>query len=180
MIVKKKFKLIDDSKEELFLHEMSKDAYVLKEYNGEEYIFEESDQVYYYLNEFFYKELSNYEIKVYAKKGYDLVCVYKSVKVGYYYFFKSINPINDYDRNLEDKHALVLASKQRVDRFSLVVFTASFTLFSYWYFTTKNELYIIILLLIVLLGGYYGNIYLNTIKRLAEYTKIILREKEEE
>lgn len=172
MEIKKSFKLVYDYKEEEFLHEQSEKGFNLVKYDGKVYTFEASNEILYYLVEFSYKELSNYEIKLYAKKGYNFVLVYKAEK-GYYYFFSRKEPVNDLDRELKDRHALLYFSKQRVDRFSSVIFIASFGLFSYWYFTSYKEIYIFLLLLTALMGGYFGYIYLETIKRLSVYTKII-------
>lgn len=171
--LKKKFKLVEDYKEEKFLNEQSEAGYQFKSLSQNTYAFEEKDELNYYLIEFFFKELSNFQIKTYAKKGYELVYRLDSEVKGYYYFFKSKTPINDDDRNLKDRYQLLLNSKTRVDRFTSVIFLSSFTLFSYLYFKTYNHLYIIILFLIILLGSYFGYYYLETIKKLSEYVKMI-------
>ncbi len=175
MQIKKKFKLVQDYLEEDFLNKQSEQGYELQSYDGVHYTFTNSNEKVYYLVEFYFNKLSTYEIKMYAKKGYSLIIEYEAVDQGYFYFFKSSNPVNDLDRNLKDRHALLVKSKQRVDRFSSIIFVAAFSLFTYWYFTTDNQLYIFLLLLTVLMGGYFGHIYLTTIKRLSDYVKIIER-----
>lgn len=173
MKIKKRFKLIDDEKEEAFLNELSKQGYLLKEYDGEHYHFVQTSQLHYYLIEYFNKALSKKAINDYHIKGYKLQNIYKSKVEGYYYFFTSKNEIVATDRRLLDRYQLLLNSKKRVDRFSAVIFVASFLLFSYFYFKTYNLVYIFILLLIVLLGGFFGHVYLETIKRLSYYAGIL-------
>lgn len=179
MNIKKKFKLLEDNREEAFLNEQSEAGYQFKSLSQNNYEFEEKDELNYYLVEFYFKELSNFQIKTYAKKGYDLVYRFDSEVKGFYYFFKSKVPVCDEDRNLEDRYQLLLNSKTRVDRFTAVIFLSSFTLFSYLYFKTYNHLYIIILFLIILLASYFGYYYLETIKKLSEYVRMIEKGEED-
>lgn len=179
MEVKKKFKLVDDKKEEAFLNDLSKQGYILEHFDGETYKLKESNEEVYYLIEFFYKELSNYEIKNYNKLGYQLVATFKSAVRGYYYYFVSKDPVNDLDRQLLNRYENLLKSKTRVDRFTSIIFVSTFGLFTFLYFKSGSQLYIFILLLIVLLGGYFGSIYLETIKRLSEYSEILLKKEGE-
>lgn len=179
MEVKKKFKLIDDIKEEEFLNEKSREGYLLDKYDGETYYFKESDKKVFYLIEFFYKHLSSHEVKVYKKKGYDLLYVFESDAKGYYYYFISKEKVKDLDRNLKDRYQNLLASKTRVDRFTSIIFISTFSLFTFLYFKSGEQVYIMVLLLTVLLGGYFGNIYIETIKRLSEYSEILLKKEGE-
>ncbi len=174
MKVKKKFKLIDDTIEEEFLNDLSKQGYLLHDYDGEYYQFIKQGTQHYYLIEFFFKELSNYDLKRYEKKGYTLIFKFNSKAKGYYYYFVSKNEINANDRNLKDRYQNLLNSKTRVDRFTSIIFVSTFGLFSFLYFKSGSEVYIFILLLIVLLGGYFGHIYIETIKKLSEYSKILI------
>lgn len=179
MIVKKKFKILENDLEEAFLNEQSENGFLLKDYDGKTYTFEPSTTRVYYMVEYFFNELSQYEINQYKKRGYKLQFTYVSSVKGFYYFFISKNEVNDLHRNLLDKYQQLLNSKHRTDKFSLTVFFSTFLLFSYLYFKSYDPIYIIILLLIVLLSGYYGNLYLKMVKKLSEYTKILtLKESE--
>lgn len=179
MKIKKKFKLIEDQEEELFLNEQALQGYELIEYDGKEYSFKKTNDLYYYLIEYSIKELTSYDLRQREKRGLLLAVKYKSQAQGYYYFFKSKEEIKDEDRMYKDRYQLLLNSKQRVDRFSAVIFVSSFTLFSYFYFKTMNRVYIIVLLLIVLLGAYFGYTYIETIKKLSEYSEILLEREDE-
>ena len=174
MEVKRKFKLVDNFKEEAFLNDLNKEGYLLTAFDGETYKFEKTEKEYYYLIEFFYDKMSDEEITDYKKLGYTLLLTFKSVVRGYYYFFVSRNEVVEDHRQLKDRYENLLKSKQRVDRFTSVIFVATFSLFTYLYFKSRNEIYIMVLLLIVLLGGYFGHIYIETIKRLNEYAQIIV------
>lgn len=175
MEVKKKFKLVDNYKEEAFLNDLNKEGYLLTAFDGETYKFEKTDKKYYYLIEFFYNKLSDEEITNYKKLGYTLLVTFKSVVSGYYYyFFVSRNEVVEQDRQLKDRYENLLKSKQRVDRFTSIIFVATFSLFTYLYFKSRNEIYTMVLLLIVLLGGYFGHIYIETIKRLNQYAQNIV------
>ena len=134
MEVKKSFKLVEDKKEEAFLNELNKQGYLLNEFDGETYQFIKTDEKYYYLIEFFYKELTAYEIKQYSKLGYELVTTFKSAVKGYYYYFVSNTEVLDQDRQLEDRYHNLLKSKTRVDRFTSIIFMSTFILFTYLYF----------------------------------------------
>lgn len=173
LVVKKKFKLIDDLAEEAFLNKLNVDGYLLNSYDGQQYQFTKTEKQYYYLIEFFFKKLSEQKIKDYEDLGYKLILKYDSKAKGYYYYFVSKHTIKDIDRSLVDRYKNLLNSKIRVDRFTSVIFVSVFGLFSFLYFKSQSEVYIFILLLVVLLGGYFGHIYLETIKRLSEYTKIL-------
>lgn len=176
MKVKKRFKLVEDTNEEEFLNTLNQDGYILEAYDGETYTFKESTLKGYYLVEFFYKELKKHEIKKYEKLGYKHLCTFKSQVKGYYYYFINKNPVLDKHRQLEDRYENLLKSKTRVDRFTAVIFASTFVFFTYLFFKTMNQLYIFILLLIVLLGGYFGHTYIETIKRLDAYAKLIVGE----
>ena len=174
MEVKKKFKLIDDKKEEAFLNDMSQKGYLLDSYDGKVFKFKKSSQKFYYLIEFFYKELTAFEKRAYEKKGYKHLYTFKSAKNGYYYYFARKEEVEELDRNLKDRYKNLLETKTRVDRFTSVIFVSTFSLFTFLYFKSKSEIYIIILLLVTLLGGYFGHIYIETIKKLSNYSKILL------
>lgn len=178
MKVKKKFKLIDDKIEEEFLNDLSGQGYLLNDYDGEFYHFVNDDKQHYYLIEFFFKELSNYDLKQYEKNDYKLILKFNSKAKGYYYYFVSKNIVDDNDRDLKDRYQNLLNSKTRVDRFTSIIFVSTFGLFTFLYFRSGSELYIFILLLIVLLGGYFGHIYIETIKKLSEYSKILIDKEE--
>ncbi len=134
MKVKKKFKLIDYIKEEAFLNAYSNEGYILEKYDGTYYYFKESKNQYYYLIEFFKDKLSEKQLKEYNKLNYNLLYIYSSQKLGYYYFFIRNIKVEDKDRNLTDRYFQLLDSKKRVDRFTFVIFASSFLLFSYFYF----------------------------------------------
>ena len=51
MKIKKKFKLIEDHEEELFLNEQALQGYELINYDGKEYSFKKTNEHYYYLIE---------------------------------------------------------------------------------------------------------------------------------
>ncbi len=173
MDVKKKFKLVEDLEEEEFLNHYSKEGYILKSYDGITYHFEVDDRLVYYLVEFYFKELSTFEIRNYEKRGFHLVAIFTLESNGYYYYFVSDRKIMDSDRNVKDRHQKLLNSKTRVDRFSSIILMSSFLLFSYQYFKTYNRAYIVVLLFIVILTAYYGYFYIETIKKLRYYFEII-------
>lgn len=172
----KKFKIYEDLLEEEYLNNQSKQGYKLVGYDGKTYTFEKSEQSYYYLVEFFFNELSNYELKQYAKRNINLVLKYPSQKKGLYYFFASDQPIAASDRNLKDRYQQLLNSKHRTDKFSLVILFSSFTFFSYLYFKSADSIYLLLLILILALGIIYARVYLQIIKRLSEYLRILEKE----
>lgn len=174
MEVKKTFKLVDDYKEEAFLNDLNKDGYLLESYNGEKYKLVKTDKEVCYLIEFFYKELDNTDLRKYKRLGYQHLYTFKSTVKGYYYYFISEEPVVDDHRQLKDRYENLLYSKTRVDRFTAIIFASTFVLFTYLFFKTMNQVYIFVLLLIVLLGGYFGHTYIETIKRLDVYAKLML------
>lgn len=180
MEVKKKFKLVEDKDEEVFLNDLNDQGYLLESFDGEKYILKETEKQVNYLIEFFYQELSNYEIRSYEKLGYKLIYTFKSTVKGYYYYFVTSGQVIDQDRQLKDRYQNLLKSKTRVDRFSAIIFASTFVFFTWLYFNSGSEIYIFVLLLIVLLGGYFGHIYIETIKRLSEYSKILIEKEGEQ
>lgn len=173
MKIKRKYRIYEDYMEEEFLNKQSFLGYNLADYDGKYYTFTEAKAVKNYLVEFFFKELSNYDIKLYEKRGYQLVLTYPSAKSGFYYFFISDKPVEDSDRQLKDRHQLLLNSKHRTDKFSLMILFSSFVFFSYLYFKSQNSLYLILLAMIAIMAFSYGLLYLKIIKRLSEYMKIL-------